>query len=61
MAQTAPPTPQVWEHIRLQGVHACCAGLGAERVPEFTQVGFRIKGPDKQDETFYFDDVMLVK
>ncbi|MBD2704236.1 IPT/TIG domain-containing protein [Spirosoma sp. BT702] len=25
------------------------------------QVGFRIKGPDKQDETFYFDDVMLVK
>ena len=25
------------------------------------QVGFRIKGPDKQDETFYFDDIMLVK
>ena len=25
------------------------------------QVGFRIQGPDKQDETFYFDDVMLVK
>lgn len=25
------------------------------------QVGFRIKGPDKQDETFFFDDVMLVK
>ncbi|WP_027302771.1 IPT/TIG domain-containing protein [Rudanella lutea] len=25
------------------------------------QLGFRIKGPDKQDETFYFDDIMLVK
>ena len=25
------------------------------------QVGFRIQGPDKQDETFYFDDLMLVK
>ncbi|WP_461113898.1 IPT/TIG domain-containing protein [Spirosoma jeollabukense] len=25
------------------------------------QVGFRIQGPDKQDETFYFDDIMLVK
>jgi hypothetical protein len=25
------------------------------------QVGFRIKGPDKQDEVFYFDDLMLVK
>lgn len=26
-----------------------------------TQVGFRIQGPDKQDETFYFDDILLVK
>jgi hypothetical protein len=25
------------------------------------QVGFRIKGPDKQDETFYFDDLLIVK
>ncbi|UFH52366.1 IPT/TIG domain-containing protein [Spirosoma sp. KNUC1025] len=25
------------------------------------QVGFRIQGPDKQDETFYFDDILLVK
>ncbi|MBO0935453.1 IPT/TIG domain-containing protein [Fibrella sp. HMF5335] len=25
------------------------------------QLGFRIKGPDKQDETFYFDNIMLVK
>lgn len=25
------------------------------------QIGFRIKGPDKQDETFYFDDLLLVK
>ncbi|MFB9294741.1 IPT/TIG domain-containing protein [Persicitalea jodogahamensis] len=28
---------------------------------KLTQVGFRIKGPDKQDETFYFDDILLVK
>ena len=28
---------------------------------KLTQVGFRIKGPDKQDETFYFDNIMLVK
>lgn len=27
----------------------------------FKQLGFWIKGPDAQDETFYFDDVMLVK
>ncbi|GAB2792300.1 hypothetical protein GCM10027275_41510 [Rhabdobacter roseus] len=25
------------------------------------QLGFRIQGPDKQDEVFYFDDLMLVK
>ncbi|MDR6197591.1 IPT/TIG domain-containing protein [Siphonobacter sp. SORGH_AS_0500] len=24
-------------------------------------LGFRIQGPDKQDETFYFDDIILVK
>ncbi|GAA4402629.1 hypothetical protein GCM10023187_17900 [Nibrella viscosa] len=28
---------------------------------KLTQMAFRIKGPDKQDETFYFDDIMLVK
>ncbi|GAB3890507.1 hypothetical protein GCM10028803_01370 [Larkinella knui] len=28
---------------------------------KLTQVGFRIQGPDKQDETFYFDDLMLIK
>jgi hypothetical protein len=27
----------------------------------FQQLGFRIQGPDAQDETFYFDDVMFVK
>jgi hypothetical protein len=27
----------------------------------FNQLGFRIQGPDAQDETFYFDDVLLVK
>lgn len=26
-----------------------------------TQIGFRIQGPDKQDEVFYFDDLLLVK
>jgi hypothetical protein len=25
------------------------------------QLGFRIKGPDAQDETFYFDDLVLLK
>ena len=25
------------------------------------QIAFRIKGPDKQDETFYFDNIVLVK
>jgi hypothetical protein len=27
----------------------------------FSQLGFRIKGPDAQDEIFYFDDILLVK
>lgn len=27
----------------------------------FNQIGFRIQGPDAQDETFYFDDLLLVK
>lgn len=27
----------------------------------FNQLGFRIQGPDAQDETFYFDDLLLVK
>jgi hypothetical protein len=27
----------------------------------FNQLGFRIKGPDAQDEVFYFDDLLLVK
>lgn len=27
----------------------------------FKQIGFRIKGPDAQDETFYIDDLLLVK
>ncbi|MFD1141809.1 IPT/TIG domain-containing protein [Larkinella insperata] len=28
---------------------------------KLSQVGFRIQGPDKQDETFYFDDIVLIK
>lgn len=28
---------------------------------DLKQLGFRIQGPDKQDEVFYFDDLMLVK
>lgn len=27
----------------------------------FNQIGFRIQGPDAQDETFYIDDLLLVK
>ena len=27
----------------------------------FNQIGFWIKGPEGQDETFYFDDLLLVK
>lgn len=27
----------------------------------FNELGFRIKGPDAQDEIFYFDDILLVK
>lgn len=27
----------------------------------FKELGFRIKGPDAQDETFYFDDILFVK
>ncbi|MCS3800506.1 IPT/TIG domain-containing protein [Niastella sp. OAS944] len=34
--------------------------LWAEGTP-FKQIGFRIKGPDAQDETFYIDDLLLVK
>lgn len=29
--------------------------------PTFNQLGWRIQGPNGQDETFYLDDVMLVK
>ncbi len=29
--------------------------------PAFNQIGWRIQGPDGQDETFYLDDVILVK
>ena len=32
-----------------------------EKGSPFNQLGFWIKGPDTQDETFYFDDVLLVK
>lgn len=28
---------------------------------KLSQIGFRIQGPDKQDETFYFDDIVLIK
>ncbi|HEX6430020.1 MAG TPA: IPT/TIG domain-containing protein [Niastella sp.] len=27
----------------------------------FKEIGFRIKGPDAQDEIFYFDDILMVK
>ncbi|MDJ1485563.1 cell shape determination protein CcmA [Cytophagaceae bacterium YF14B1] len=29
--------------------------------PEWNQIGWRIQGPDSQDETFYIDDVIFIK
>lgn len=47
----------VWNYfkIKLSAIDFWLAGK------TLTQVGFRIQGPDKQDEIFYFDDIMLVK
>lgn len=47
----------VWNYfkVRLADIDFWSAGK------TLAQVGFRIQGPDKQDEVFYFDDVILVK
>ncbi|RCR65518.1 IPT/TIG domain-containing protein [Larkinella punicea] len=47
----------VWTYfkIKLSDVDFWSAGK------KLTQVGFRIQGPDAKDETFYFDDLMLIK
>lgn len=47
----------VWTYFK---VPLSTLNLWANGTP-FQQLGFRIKGPDAQDETFYFDDVLLVK
>jgi hypothetical protein len=48
---------KVWTYFK---VPLSALGLWATGSP-FNQLGFRIKGPDAQDEVFYFDDVLLVK
>jgi hypothetical protein len=47
----------VWNYykIKLSDIDFWSAGKTLK------QIGFSIKGPDKQDEVFYFDDLMLVK
>jgi hypothetical protein len=47
----------VWTYFKIP---LSSLNLWANGTP-FNQLGFRIQGPDAQDETFYFDDVMLVK
>lgn len=49
----------VWTYFKLP-----LSGLnlwGADNTGAFKQLGFWIKGPDNADETFYFDDVIIVK
>ncbi|GAB4025499.1 IPT/TIG domain-containing protein [Spirosoma koreense] len=47
----------VWNYFRLKlsDIDFWAAGKS------LSQIGFRIQGPNNQDETFYFDDLMLVK
>jgi hypothetical protein len=47
----------VWNYfkVKLSDIDFWSAGKSLQ------QLGFRIQGPDKQDEVFYFDDVILVK
>jgi len=47
----------VWTYFKLP---LSTLNLWAKGAP-FKELGFRIQGPDAQDETFYFDDVLLVK
>jgi hypothetical protein len=47
----------VWTYFK---VPLSTINLWATGTP-FNQLGFRIQGPDAQDEIFYFDDILLVK
>ncbi len=47
----------VWNYFKIKLSDMDFWGPGKK----LQQVGFRIKGPDKQDEVFYFDNIMLVK
>jgi hypothetical protein len=47
----------VWTYFKLP---LSTLNLWATGSP-FKELGFRIQGPDAQDETFYLDDVLLVK
>jgi hypothetical protein len=35
--------------------------FGENNTTAWNQIGWRIQGPDDQDETFYIDDVILIK
>ncbi|MBN8857761.1 MAG: IPT/TIG domain-containing protein [Sphingobacteriales bacterium] len=48
---------KTWTYFKLS---LADIGLWAKGSPS-NQIGFWIKGPDNQDETFYFDDLLLVK
>jgi hypothetical protein len=47
----------VWTYFKIP---LSTLNLWAKGTP-FKQIGFRIQGPDAQDETFYIDDLLLVK
>lgn len=47
----------VWNYFKIKLSDMDFWGPGTK----LQQLGFRIKGPDKQDEVFYFDNIMLVK
>ena len=47
----------VWNYFKIKLSDMDFWGPGKK----LQQLGFRIKGPDKQDEVFFFDNLMLVK
>ncbi len=49
----------VWTYYRLEV--STLKIFGTNNSTSWNQIGWRIQGPDTQDETFYIDDVLLVK
>lgn len=49
----------VWTYYKLQV--SSLKIFGENNTTPWNQIGWRIQGPDDQDETFYIDDVILVK